>query len=132
MNLTLPCLLYLIITILLLLNTFFLYDKVILFIMIIGQCILLYSNIYKNNILIEISHIIYFITIVLGALFFKDIKNILFLLIILLITLLSRYYYKECLFNISSNNTIIININMNFNNIYIILLGLVLCKLVYI
>lgn len=132
MNLTLPCLLYLIITMLLLLNTFFLYDKVILFIMIIGQCILLYSNIYKNNILIEISHIIYFITIVLGALFFKDIKNNIFLLIILLITLLSRYYYKECLFNISSNNTIIININMNFNIIYILLLGLVIYKLVYI
>ena len=123
MNLTLPCLLYLIITILLLLNTNFLYDKIILFIMIIGQCILLYSSIYKNNILIEISHIIYFITIVLGALFFKDIKNNIFLLIILLITLLTRYYYKECLFNISSNNTIIININMNFNIIYILLLG---------
>jgi hypothetical protein len=100
--------------------------------MIIGQCILLYSNTYKNNILIEISHIIYFITIVLGILFFKDKKNNIFIFIILLITLLTRYYYKECVFNISSNNTVIINININFDLIYIILLGLVIYKLVYI
>lgn len=132
MNLIIPCLLYLIITILLLFNTNFLYDKIILSIMIIGQCILIYSSIYKNNILIEISHIIYFITIILGTLFFKDIKNNIFLLIILLITLITRYYYKDCLFNKSSNNTIIININMNFDLIYILLLIIVLCKLVYI
>lgn len=132
MKLTIPCILYLIITILLLYNTNFLYDKIILSIMIFGQLLLLYGSIYNNNNIIEISHILYFLTIILGALLFKDIKNKLFILFILLITILTRYYYKDCLFYISNNNTKFINININFNIIYGILLIIVIYKCVYI
>ena len=132
MNLTIPCILYLIITLLLLYNTNFLYDKIILSIMIIGQLLLLYGSIYNNNIIIEISHILYFLTIILGTIFFKDIKNKLFIVFILLITILTRYYYKDCLFYISNKNTKLINIDINFHIIYIILLISIIYKCVYI
>ena len=51
-----PCIIYLIITLYLfyISNTS---DRIILGIMIIGQLILLYGSIVKNNILIEVSHI---------------------------------------------------------------------------
>jgi len=132
MKLIIPCILYLIITILLLLNTHFLYDKIILSIMIFGQLLLLYSSIYNNNNIIELSHILYFLTIILGAILFKDIKNKLFILFILLITILTRYYYKDCLFYISNNNTKLIDIDINFHIIYIILLIIIIYKCVYI
>lgn len=132
MKLTIPCILYLIITILLLYNTYFLYDKIILSIMILGQLLLLYGSIYNYNNIIEISHILYFLTITLGAILFKDIKNKLFILFILLITIFTRYYYKDCLFYISNNNTKLIDIDINFNIIYIILLIIIIYKCVYI
>ena len=132
MNLTIPCILYLIITILLLYNTNFLYDKIILSIMILGQLLLLYGSIYNKNNVIEISHILYFLTIILGSILFKDIKNKLSILFILLITILTRYYYKDCLFYIANKNTKLIDININFNIIYGIMLIIIIYKCVYI
>ena len=128
-NLICPCIIYLIYTLYLLKNCKT-NDKYILIIMILGQLILLCGSLLKNNILIEISHIIYTITIILGVLFFTENINNIFLFIIILITLITRKYFEDCLFNIASNSTILINIDINFDHIYIPFFIIIIYKLI--
>jgi len=123
-----PCFLYLVITIYLLINSKT-NDKLILSIMIVGQLLLLLGSIIKNDILIEIAHILYTLTIILGVIYFKETPNILFLLIIILITLLTRRYYQDCLFYKANNNMRLIDIDINFDYIYLSLLMIVIYKL---
>ena len=126
--LLLPCLFFMIITI-------YLYtisktnDKYLLGTMIFGQILLLIGSSIKNNILIEIAHILYTLTIILGVIYFKETPNILFLLIIILITLLTRRYYLDCLFYKANNNMRLIDIDINFDYIYLSLLMIVIYKL---
>ena len=67
-DLTIPCLIFMIITI-------YLYyhsktsDKYLLSIMIFGQFILLFGSIIKNDNLIEIAHILFTLTIIFGVFF---------------------------------------------------------------
>jgi len=104
-------------------------DKTILSVMIFGQLLLLIGSIIKNNILIEISHILYTLTIIFGVFYFKETQNKIFLLIIIFITLLTRKYFNGCLFSIANNNTKIIDIDINFDYIYIPLLIIIIYKL---
>ena len=97
--------------------------------MIVGQLLLLLGSIIKNDILIEIAHILYTLTIILGVIYFKETPNILFLLIIILITLLTRRYYQDCLFYKANNNMRLIDIDINFDYIYLSLLMIVIYKL---
>ena len=130
MNISLiyPCFLYLVITIYLYITSKT-NDKTILSVMIFGQLILLIGSMIKNNILIEITHILYTLTIIFGVFYFKETQNKIFLLIIIFITLVTRKYFKDCLFYKANNNTRLIDIDINFDYIYIPLLLIVIYKL---
>jgi hypothetical protein len=124
-----PCIIYLVITL-------YLFcisktrDSILLGIMIIGQLILLYGSIVKNNILIEISHIFYTLSILFGVLFFTEKLNNIFLLLIIFITIFTRRYFKDCLFYKINSNTKIIDIDINFDYIYILTLVIIIYKLI--
>ena len=117
-NLLLPCILTLIITLFLYKNTNNKIDLNILKMMLFGQLLLIIGSIIKNNYIIEISHILFILTISLGILFFKTKHNLLFVLICLLITLLTRLYFDDCLFLMSNNHTQIFSLNINFDYIF--------------
>ena len=131
MNISLiyPCFLYLVITIYLYIITSKTNDKTILSFMIFGQLLLLIGSTIKNNILIEIAHILYTLTIIFGVFYFKETHNKIFLLIIIFITLVTRKYFKDCLFYKANSNTRLINIDINFDYIYIPLLIIIIYKL---
>lgn len=130
MNITLFifCFIFLVITIYLYINSKT-NDKYLLGTIIFGQILLLIGCMIKNNILIEIAHILYTLTIIFGVFYFKETNNKIFLLIVIFITLLTRKYYNGCLFSIANNNTKIIDIDINFDYIFMILLLIVIYKL---
>ena len=97
-------------------------DKKILLFMILGQIICFYGYYSKNNIIIELSHIIFFISIILGSLFFKEKYNKLYVLIVLIATVISRIMFNDCLFSIVNKNTKLINLNLPHGLIYNVLL----------
>ena len=113
-NLFLPCLIVSLITYKLLLISNNKIDKNILNVIFLGQKILLFSSIFKLNKLIEISHYIYSISLVIGTLFFKEKYNLLFILATLLVTIATRNYYNDCLFYMANDNTEIIDINFDY------------------
>ena len=120
MNISLiyPCFLYLLVTIYLYINNKT-DDKSILSIMIFGQLLLLLGSSIKNDILIEIAHILYTVTIIYGVIYFQETPNKLFLLIIIFITLATRRYFQDCLFYKANSNTRLIDIDINFDYIYL-------------
>ena len=130
MNISLiyPCFLYLLVTIYLYINSKT-DDKSILSIMIFGQLLLLLGSSIKNDILIEIAHILYTVTIIYGVIYFQETPNKLFLLIIIFITLATRRYFQDCLFYKANNNTRLIDIDINFDYIYLPLFIIVIYKL---
>ena len=81
-NLFYPAIITNIITVLLLLNSK-LHDRYLLFVMVIGQLILINGESDKN---------------------LDKIHNQIFVLILLLITIISRYILSECLFNMSNSH----------------------------
>lgn len=127
-NLLLPCLFFMLITI-------YLYsisktnDKYLLGTMIFGQILLLIGSSIKNNILIEVSHIFFTLSIFIGVLFFKEKYNKYFVFFTILLTLFTREYFKGCLFHIANNNTNIIDININYNYAFILSLLILIYKL---
>ena len=132
-NLKIPCIFFMIITIYLY-NISKTNDKNLLRIMIFGQILLLIGSIINNNILIEISHIFFVLSIFIGVFYFKEKYNKYFIFIIILLTLFTRKYFKDCLFNIASNNTNIINIiniNINYDYVFILLLLIIINKLLF-
>jgi hypothetical protein len=130
MNISLiyPCFLYLLVTIYLYINNKT-DDKSILSIMIFGQLLLLLGSSIKNDILIEIAHILYTVTIIYGVIYFQETPNKLFLLIIIFITLATRRYFQDCLFYKANSNTRLIDIDINFDYIYLPLFIIVIYKL---
>lgn len=105
-NLFYPAILTNLITILLFLNSKT-RDKCLLFAMIIGQLILISgesdeSN--KNLKKIEISHILFTITIVIGSCYFYEKQNLYFIGLLILLRFITRYIYNDCLFNLSNQN----------------------------
>ena len=130
MNISLiyPCFLYLLVTIYLYINNKT-DDKSILSIMIFGQLLLLLGSSIKNDILIEIAHILYTVTIIYGVIYFQETPNKLLLLIIIFITLATRRYFQDCLFYKANSNTRLIDIDINFDYIYLPLFIIVIYKL---
>ncbi len=126
-DLTIPCLIFMIITI-------YLYyhsktnDKYLLSIMIFGQFILLFGSLIKNNDLISISHIFFTLTIIFGVFFFKEKYNKYFIIFGLLITLLTRQYFGDCLFLMANGNKKLININIDYDKFIFLLLFILLLK----
>ncbi len=103
-NLIYPAVLTNIITILLFLNSK-LHDRYLLFVMIIGQLILISGNIFNNEKLIELSHILFTLTIIIGSVYFYEKHNLVFIGILLSILFITRYLYNdECLFHLNSDN----------------------------
>jgi len=102
-NLFYPAIITNIITVLLLLNSK-LHDRYLLFVMVIGQSILINGESDKNLDKIQISHILFTTSLIFGSLYFNEIYNQIFVLILLLITIISRYILSECLFNMSNSH----------------------------
>ena len=124
-NLFLPCLIITLITCRLLIISNNKIDKNILNVMFFGQKILLISSIFKLNKLIEVSRLMYSITLVIGTLFFKEKHNILFILATLLVTISTRNYYNDCLFYLENGHTKIFDIDVNFD--YIVYSCIIIC-----
>ena len=101
-NLIYPAILTNIITLLLFLNSKN-HDRILLFIMIIGQLILINGESVKNQDKIQLSHIIFTTSLTFGSLYFHEIHNKIFVFVLLLITIISRCVLSECLFNMSSS-----------------------------
>jgi hypothetical protein len=126
-DLTLPCLIFMIITI-------YLYyhsktnDKYLLSIMIFGQFILLFGSIIKNDYLIEIAHIVFWISIIIGVFFFKEKYNKYFIVFLLLSILLTRKYFNDCLFLMANGNKKLIDLNIDYDKFLYCLLFILLLK----
>ena len=80
-------------------------DRYLLFVMIIGQLILISgeSNESKNMNKIQISHIIFTLSIAFGSLYFKETHNLYFIGILILLRFITRFIYEDCLFSMSNN-----------------------------
>jgi len=70
--------------------------------MIIGQLILISGESDKNLEKIEISHILFTLTIIIGSVYFNEKNNLYLIGILILIIFITRYIYEECLFNLSN------------------------------
>jgi len=100
-NLIYPAVLVNLITILLFMNSK-LHDRYLLFIMIIGQLILISGESDKNLEKIQISHILFTLTIIIGSVYFNEKHNLYLIGILILIRFITRYIYEECLFYLSN------------------------------
>ena len=126
-NLTIPCLIFMIITI-------YLYyhsktnDKYLLSIMIFGQFILLFGSIIKNDYLIEIAHILFTLTVIFAVLFFKERYNKYFIVFTLLIILLTRKYFGDCLFLMANGNKKLIDLNIDYDKFVYFLFFILILK----
>ena len=105
-NLIYPAILTNLITILLFLNSKT-RDKCLLFAMIIGQLILISGESDesdKNLDKIQISHILFTLTIIIGSVYFNEKYNLVFIGILILLRFITRYIYDDCLFLLSNQN----------------------------
>lgn len=96
-------------------------DKILLAISIIGQLVTLYGCYYSNKYVTEIGHCI-FGMVVLFITFIGQSKCILFVNSVLLsLTLLSREYLGNCMFNYDENSDITVTKlypNLNWTMVY--------------
>ena len=79
-------------------------DKCLLFIMLIGQLILISGESDKNLDEIQISHILFVLTILIGSVYFNEKYNLVFIGILILLRFITRYIYDDCLFLLSNHN----------------------------
>ena len=82
----------------------------------------------ENDNLIEITHIVFWISIIIGVFFFKEKYNIYFIVFTLLITLLTRQYFGDCLFLMANNNKKLININIDYDKFILFILFILIFK----
>ena len=141
-NLICPAVLTLLITLLLFLKSKS-HDRYLLFIMIIGQLILISgesdggsdggSESEKNLNKIQISHIIFTLSIVFGSLYFKESHNLYLIGILILLRFITRFIYEDCLFNMSnSHHKLEIEENfefINWNIVFFVSLMIILYRL---
>ena len=102
-NLIYPAVVALLITLVLFLKSKS-HDRYLLFVMIIGQLILISGESDKNMNKIQISHIFFTLSIVIGSLYFKENINLYFIGILILLRFITRFIYEDCLFNMSNNH----------------------------
>jgi len=108
------------------------HDRYLLFVMIIGQLMLISGESNKNFRKIEISHILYVSTILLGSLYFEEKFNLLFLLFCVIVTLATRQYYNDCLFLMSNENyefEIYKDLPINYDYLFLISLMIISYRL---
>jgi len=108
-------------------------DRCILYFAIYGQILLIFSLLKSNSFLIEVSHLIFGLTILL-ILFcsFNPYLNI-YCYNVLLFTLISRYICGGCLLlNCDENNISFLPDCMRFSYIYRTIFVLLMIKIIYI
>ena len=108
-------------------------DRCILYFAIYGQILLILSLLKSKSFLIEVSHLMFGLTILL-ILFcsFNPYLN-LFCYNIILLTLITRYIYGGCLLlNCNENNISFLPHCMNFSYIYKSIFALMIIKIFYI
>jgi hypothetical protein len=108
-------------------------DRCILYFAIYGQILLIFSLLKSNSFLIEVSHLIFGLTILL-ILFcsFNPYLNI-YCYNVLLFTLITRYIYGGCLLlNCNENNKSFLPDYMDFSYIYKTMFCLMMAKIIYI
>ena len=137
-NLICPAITTLLITLLLFLKSKP-HDRYLLFVMIIGQLILISgesdgeSESEKNLNKIQISHIIFTLSIVFGSLYFKESHNLYLIGILILLRFITRFIYEDCLFNMSnSHHKFEIEENfefINWNLVFFVSLMIILYRL---
>ena len=141
-NLIYPAIIVQLITFMLFLNSKA-HDRYLLFVMIVGQLILISGESDKssesdsdesdkNVRKIEISHILYVSTILLGSLYFDEKLNLLFLLLCSIVTLATRQYYNDCLFLMSNGNyefEIYKDLPINYDYLFLTSLMIILYRL---
>ena len=137
-NLICPAIMTLLITLLLFLKSKP-HDRYLLFVMIIGQLILISgesdgeSESEKNLNKIQISHIIFTLSIVFGSLYFKESHNLYLIGILILLRFITRFIYEDCLFNMSnSHHKFEIEENfefINWNIVFFVSLMIILYRL---
>ena len=106
-------------------------DRMILYLAIYGQFLLFFSLNFKNPFLIEISHIIFGITILLVLFFSTDILMNLFCYNVILITIISRWYFGGCLMLKCNEVNISLIPNMEYSIFYSSGFLLIIMKLLY-
>jgi len=72
--------------------------------MLIGQLILISGESDKNLDEIQISHILFVLTILIGSVYFNEKYNLVFIGILILLRFITRYIYDDCLFLLSNHN----------------------------
>ena len=115
------------------------HDRYLLFVMIIGQLILISGESDgedesdKNLNKIQISHIIFTLSIAFGSLYFKETHNLYLIGILILLRFITRFIYEDCLFNMSnSHHKFEIEENfefINWNIVFFISLMIILYRL---
>ena len=137
-NLICPAILTQLITLLLFLKSKS-HDRYLLFVMIIGQLILISGESgvedesEKNLNKIQTSHIIFTLSIVFGSLYFKETHNLYLIGILILLRFITRFIYEDCLFNMSnSHHKFEFEINfefINWNIVFFVSLMIILYRL---
>ena len=141
-NLICPAIITQLITLLLFLKSKS-HDRYLLFVMIIGQLILISgesdgesdgeSESGKNLNKIQISHIIFTLSIAFGSLYFKETHNLYLIGILILLRFITRFIYEDCLFNMSnSHHKFEIEENfefINWNIVFFVSLMIILYRL---
>jgi len=104
-------------------------DKYLLLFGLVGQYILIYGKLYKNDLMIRISHLFFTLVVVIGSFCICEKNNLLLIIVLIISRFLSYLLFDGCLFNIISNNHILniekitkIHDYINWNYVYTILL----------
>ena len=118
------------------------HDRYLLFVMIIGQLILISGESGgrggrgesdKNIDKIQISHIIFTLSIAFGSLYFKETHNLYLIGILILLRFITRFIYEDCLFLMSnSQHRFEIEENfefINWNIVFFVSLMIILYRL---
>ena len=106
-------------------------DRIILYLAIYGQILLLFSLNINKPFLTEVSHMIFGVSILSILCFSKDIIMNLLCYNVLLITIISRYLFGGCIMLKCNETNISFLPKLNYNIIYNTLYGIVIIKLLY-
>ena len=109
-------------------------DKCLLFIMLIGQLILISGEGDKNLDKIQLSHILFVLTIIIGSVYFNEKQNLIFIGILIIIRFITRYIYDDCLFLLSNHNNefefeIIVHEYINWDIVFLLSLIIISYRL---
>ena len=114
-------------------------DKYLLLFGLVGQYILIYGDLYKNDFMIRISHVFFTLVVVIGSFCICEKNNLLLIILLIISRFLSYIIFDGCLFNIMSNNHILniekitkIHDYVNWHYVYTILLIMSVYRFKYI